>query len=156
MWFADDFQHPLGAGAGVLQNVGELPNRADAVSDGHQVENDFGQIADGHLALDDLPSAHPENERHAQAKDELGKGHARGPVIHGLEHGAEEEVLALAELGNLSGFFGECAHDARPRDVLLNHGGHRAVEVVDMTPLGLEFAGVKGNQGDGGKHGCKR
>ena len=45
-----DLQHALGAGAGVLHDVGELADHADAMPDGHEVEDDLGQITDRQLA----------------------------------------------------------------------------------------------------------
>ena len=76
--------------------------------------------------------------------------HARGPVVHRVEQRAEKQFLPVAELFDLRRFFGESLDHAHPGDVFLNHGGHRAVEVVHLAPLRLEFAGEEGNERDGG------
>src|SRR5439155_507590 len=53
----DDFEDALGAGPGVLHDVGELADQADTMANGHEIEDHFGQVTDGQVALDDLASA---------------------------------------------------------------------------------------------------
>ena len=72
----ENFQHALRAGAGVLHDVRELADHADAMPNRHQVEHDLRQIAEQHLALDDLSSANPQRERRAETVEEL---RARNP-----------------------------------------------------------------------------
>ena len=57
--FVDDFEDALRAGAGILDDVGELADHADAMADGHQIEHNFGQVADRQVAPNDLSAADP-------------------------------------------------------------------------------------------------
>src|SRR5438445_1082345 len=150
--FLDDFEHALGARAGVLDDVGELPDHPDAVANGHQIEDHLRQIAEQQLALDHLPSADPKDQRQAQTEDELGERNARGPVIHRVHEGVEEGCFLAAEFIDLRGLLRERLDHPHAGDVFLDHRRHRPVQVVDVAPLRLKFAGVKGDQGNGGRH----
>lgn len=47
----DDFEDAFGAGAGVLDDVGELADGAHTSADGEQVENDFDEVTEENIAV---------------------------------------------------------------------------------------------------------
>ena len=147
--FVDYFENALGAGAGVLDDAGELTDHPDPVADGHQIKHHLRQIAEGQAAPNDLSAADPKHERQTQAEDELRERHARGPVVHRFEERGKKEFLAVAELFCFGRFHGEGLDHPHAGDVFLDDGGHGAVEVMNFAPLGLEPAGEKGNERDG-------
>ena len=99
------------------------------------------QIANGDPPLDHLTAPHPEDQRHAQTKNELGKRDAPGPIIDGVHQPSEKDLLPGPKFIDLSGFAGKGLDDADAGDVFLDDGGHGAGEVMNFAPLGLEPAG---------------
>ena len=86
--FVDYFENALGAGAGVLDDAGELTDHPDPVADGHQIKHHLRQIAEGQAAPNDLSAADPKHERQTQAEDEVIKlraivaGHRKARSCH--------------------------------------------------------------------------
>src|SRR5262245_48170595 len=80
---AQDFKDSLRAGAGILDDIRELSDHPDAMTNGHKVEDHFREIANGKFTCDDLTTANPENQRSAESVEELRPRHAARPVIHG-------------------------------------------------------------------------
>jgi hypothetical protein len=122
------------------------------MTDGHEVEDDFREVADGKFARDDLSTAHPENQWSAEPIEELRPGHAACPVIHGAKQRVQIGLFAFAELADFGLFACKGLYDTDSRNVLLDDGGHGPVEIMDVPPLRLKFACVESDERNGRQH----
>ncbi len=144
----EHFHHPLGAGAGVLDDVHELADRLHARADAHEIADNHREVAHGHLAGNHLHADDPEHQRHAQSKNELRHRHAAGPVVDRVERRFDEGIAPVPELGDLVRLARKGFHHAHAGDVFLDHGGQFAVQVVDLAPFRIQLPRVKDDQAD--------
>ena len=115
----EELVHAVAAGDGALGEAGEPADDLRRVDEHHQVAVEGHEGAERHLAVDDLPSAVVQQERHGQVGDEGDQRDVDGAHARRRHAGLEHAVAALAELHELVVLAREDAHDARAHDVLL-------------------------------------
>src|SRR6266567_2893435 len=71
--FLDDFEDALGARAGVLDDIGELPDHPDAVANGHQIENHLRQIAEAGVDRENQRDGEDQRDADIHAEKEAGE-----------------------------------------------------------------------------------
>ena len=109
----------VAAGDRALGEPGEPADDLGREDEHHQVGVEGDELAQGDVALNDLPSAVPEQESDRQVGDEGDERDVQGPGPRRRDARLEDPRAAFAELGELVVLAGEDAHDARADDVLL-------------------------------------